>query len=197
MPVSQRNFLPSSYYFDIMLLNLVVNLPLRPPTRTKGPRNRRSRSPRQSGRSKRNRDARRSLRDKPRETCVSSRGTFPSDSRHLTSNPSSSLSDHPIRSGLWTPVESTGLLKPEMVVLLALRHEGSERSEPKDLSQMPNKPHIAPNLFSFTHFPKNASATPLESHTFKTKDLKPFRFTHLQKVVGGPSVWQRLSSRLP
>src|SRR2546426_12114331 len=38
---------------------------------------------------------------------------------------------------------------------------------------------------SFTHFPKNASATPLESHTFKTKDLKPFRFTHLQKSGGG------------
>ncbi len=37
----------------------------------------------------------------------------------------------------------------------------------------------------FTHFPKNASATPLESHTFKTKDLKPFRFTHLQKSGGG------------
>src|SRR2546425_11488018 len=37
----------------------------------------------------------------------------------------------------------------------------------------------------FTHFRKNASATPLESHTFKTKDLKPFRFTHLQKSGGG------------
>src|SRR5713101_555110 len=36
----------------------------------------------------------------------------------------------------------------------------------------------------FTHFPKNESATPLESHTFKTKDLKPFRFTHFQKKVG-------------
>src|SRR5713101_4832925 len=40
-------------------------------------------------------------------------------------------------------------------------------------------------LFSFTHFRKNASATPLVSHTFKTKDLKPFRFTHFQKKVGG------------
>src|SRR5713101_8349024 len=37
----------------------------------------------------------------------------------------------------------------------------------------------------FTHFPKNTSATPLESHTFKTKDLKPFRFTHFQKSGGG------------
>src|SRR5438445_176053 len=40
--------------------------------------------------------------------------------------------------------------------------------------------------FSFTHFRKNASATPLVSHTFKTKDLKPFRFTHLQRNGGGP-----------
>src|SRR5438445_13500242 len=38
--------------------------------------------------------------------------------------------------------------------------------------------------FSFTHFRKNASASPLVSHTFKTKDLKPFRFTHFQKKVG-------------
>src|SRR2546427_10424641 len=60
----------------------------------------------------------------------------------------------------------------------------SERSEPKDLSQMPSKPHVAPKPFTFTQFAKNASATPLDSHTFKTKDLKPFRFTHLQKEVG-------------
>src|SRR2546422_3752384 len=44
---------------------------------------------------------------------------------------------------------------------------------------------MSPKLFSFTHFRKNASATPLVSHTFKTKDLKPFRFTHLQKKGGG------------
>src|SRR5713226_1325879 len=62
----------------------------------------------------------------------------------------------------------------------------SERTEPKDLSQMPNKPHIAPKPFSFTQFPKNTSANPLDSHTFKTKDLKPFRFTHFQKKVGWP-----------
>src|SRR2546422_10621142 len=60
----------------------------------------------------------------------------------------------------------------------------SERSEPKDLLQMPNKPHIAPKLFCFTHFTKNASATPLVSYTLKTKDLKPFRFTHFQKRGG-------------
>src|SRR5713101_7998398 len=41
------------------------------------------------------------------------------------------------------------------------------------------------NSFRLTHFPKNASATPLVSHTFKTKDLKPFRFTHFQKKGGG------------
>src|SRR5712692_6047627 len=41
------------------------------------------------------------------------------------------------------------------------------------------------NPFSFTHFRKNASVNPLDSHSFKTKDLKPFRFTHFQKKVGG------------
>src|SRR5713226_3336405 len=45
---------------------------------------------------------------------------------------------------------------------------------------------MPPKLFRFTHFPKNTSATSLESHTFKTKDLKPFRFIHFQeRVVGG------------
>jgi len=39
--------------------------------------------------------------------------------------------------------------------------------------------------FRFTYFRKNASATPLESHSFKTKDLKPFRITYLQKKGGG------------
>ncbi len=41
------------------------------------------------------------------------------------------------------------------------------------------------NSFSFTHFRKNASATPLVSHTFKTKDLKPFRFTYFRKKGRG------------
>jgi hypothetical protein len=41
------------------------------------------------------------------------------------------------------------------------------------------------NSFRLIQFRKNASATPLESHTFKTKDLKPFRFTHFQKKGGG------------
>src|SRR5713101_2298463 len=43
---------------------------------------------------------------------------------------------------------------------------------------------MPPKPFSFTHFNKNTSANPLDSHTFKTKDLKPFRFTHFQKKVG-------------
>src|SRR5260370_22056347 len=44
---------------------------------------------------------------------------------------------------------------------------------------------MPPKPFSFTQFAENALANPLDSHTFKTKDLKPFRFTHLQKKVGG------------
>ena len=44
---------------------------------------------------------------------------------------------------------------------------------------------MLPKLFSFTHFRKNASASPFVSHTFKTKDLKPFRITHFQKKGGG------------
>src|SRR6266849_5093314 len=40
------------------------------------------------------------------------------------------------------------------------------------------------NSFRLIQFRKNASATPLVSHTFKTKDLKPFCFTHFQKKVG-------------
>src|SRR5437879_9418910 len=53
---------------------------------------------------------------------------------------------------------------------------------------------MPPKLFSFTHFRKNSSATPLVSHTFKTKDLKPFRFTHFQKKGGG---WVPLSNIQP
>jgi hypothetical protein len=49
-------------------------------------------------------------------------------------------------------------------------------------------------LFRFTHFRKNAPANPLDSHTFKTKDLKPFRFTHFQKKSGG---WVPLSKIQP
>src|SRR5712691_9820266 len=42
-----------------------------------------------------------------------------------------------------------------------------------------------PNSFRFTLLSKNASANHLVSHTFKTKDLKPFRFTHFQKSGRG------------
>jgi len=61
---------------------------------------------------------------------------------------------------------------------------------------------MPPKAFSFTHFPKNTSANRLESHTFKTKDLKPFRFIHFQKSGGGGVVWvclfaiQHLTSNL-
>src|SRR5438309_9981903 len=74
--------------------------------------------------------------------------------------------------------------KPEMVVLLVLRYEGSEHREPRDPSE-PCKP------FRLIQFRKNASASPLVSHTFKTKDLKPFRFTHFQKKRGGTPVFER------
>src|SRR5713101_3025243 len=44
---------------------------------------------------------------------------------------------------------------------------------------------LCSNSFRFTHFRENASASPLESHTFKTKDLKCPVFTHFQKKGGG------------
>src|SRR5712692_6782513 len=47
------------------------------------------------------------------------------------------------------------------------------------------------NSFRLIQFRKNASANPLESHTFKTKDLKPFRFTNFQKKGRG---WVPLSN---
>src|SRR6266852_4858801 len=43
--------------------------------------------------------------------------------------------------------------------------------------------------FRFTHFRKNASANPLVSHTFKTKDLKCPVFTHFQKSGRGRGVY--------
>ena len=60
----------------------------------------------------------------------------------------------------------------------------SEHREPKD-------PSGSCKPFRLIHFRKNASANPLESHTFKTKDLKPFRFTHLQKKGGGRGTRRR------
>src|SRR5713226_9108092 len=45
--------------------------------------------------------------------------------------------------------------------------------------------------FRLTQFRKNASANPLDSHTFKTKDLKSFLLIHFQKKVGGTPVFLR------
>src|SRR5260370_26022458 len=50
------------------------------------------------------------------------------------------------------------------------------------------------NSFRLIQFCKNASVSPLVSHSFKTKDLKPFRFTHFQKKGGG---WVPLSNLQP
>ncbi len=41
------------------------------------------------------------------------------------------------------------------------------------------------NCFRLTYIRKNASANPYGSHIYKTKDLKPFRITYLQKRMGG------------
>jgi hypothetical protein len=56
---------------------------------------------------------------------------------------------------------------------------------------------LGSNSLRFTHFRKNASATPLVSHSFITKDLKPFRFTHFQKNGRGrvPQVAQACTER--
>ncbi len=54
---------------------------------------------------------------------------------------------------------------------------------------------IRSKFFRMTHFRKNASATPLVSHTFKTKDLKPFRFTHFQKKGWGRGPDHRCPAR--
>src|SRR6266702_4377800 len=76
--------------------------------------------------------------------------------------------------------------KPEMVVLLVLRYEGSEHREPVKGSGLVGKdPSESCKPFRLIHFRKKTSATPLVSHSFKTKDLKPFRFTHFQKKGGG------------
>ena len=67
----------------------------------------------------------------------------------------------------------------------------SERIRTSSEAKMP------PKAFRFTHFPKNTSANPLESHTFKTKDLKPFRFIHFQKSGGGPPYPDRSEGHMP
>src|SRR3989454_11495838 len=71
-----------------------------------------------------------------------------------------------------------------MSPLVALKEVTGPRKDQIKDRETSNEAKMPPKLFRFTHFPKNASATPLVSHTFKTKDLKPFRFTHFQKKVG-------------
>src|SRR2546427_9356300 len=58
-------------------------------------------------------------------------------------------------------------------------------SNPRFQLSTVNSRLFSSNSFRFTYFRKNASATPLESHSFKTKDLKPFRFTYFQESGGG------------
>src|SRR5712691_7938596 len=47
------------------------------------------------------------------------------------------------------------------------------------------------NSFRITYIRKNASANPYGSHISKTKDLKPFRITYLQKKGTGEGGHQR------
>src|SRR5260370_30331237 len=78
------------------------------------------------------------------------------------------------------PSDRTGHMTEQPTLIFTWRREKGVCRESTLNSRL-----FSSNSLSFTHFPKNASATPLESHTFKTKDLKPFRFTHLQKSGGG------------
>jgi hypothetical protein len=49
------------------------------------------------------------------------------------------------------------------------------------------------NSFRITYIRKNASANPYGSHISKTKDLKPFRITYLQKKGRGRGASARMS----
>ncbi len=71
--------------------------------------------------------------------------------------------------------------KPEMVVLLALRHEGSEHRESKDPSES-SKP------FRLIHFRKNASANPLASTLTGFTLVKSFTSNTYEKHTGGEGV---------
>ncbi len=95
------------------------------------------------------------------------------------------LSDHPARSRLWTPVESARLLKPEIVVLLALRHEGSEHRESIEDSD-PVGRNLCLDLSSFTStLTKNASASPLDSALTLKRPPKSFTSNTYKKHTGG------------
>ncbi len=78
------------------------------------------------------------------------------------------------------PSDRTGHMTEQPPLIFTLRREKGVCCESALNSRL-----FSSKSLSFTHFPKNASATPLESHSFKTKDLKPFRFTHFQKSGGG------------
>jgi hypothetical protein len=56
-----------------------------------------------------------------------------------------------------------------------------------------NCPLIRSNSFGITYICENASANPYRSHIYKTKDLKPFRITYLQKKGG----WRGPGHRCP
>src|SRR5216684_4471130 len=78
------------------------------------------------------------------------------------------------------PSDRTGHMTEQPTLIFTLRRDKGMCCESTLNSRL-----FSSKSLSFTHFAKNASATPLVSHTFKTKDLKPFRFTHLQKSGGG------------
>src|SRR2546425_4505663 len=79
-----------------------------------------------------------------------------------------------------SPLARTGHMTEQPTLIFTLCREKGVCCESTLNSRL-----FSSKSLSFTHFAKNASATPLVSHTFKTKDLKPFRFTHLQKSGGG------------
>jgi hypothetical protein len=60
-------------------------------------------------------------------------------------------------------------------------------------------PRIVPNPFGITYIRKNASVTPLGTHTSETKDLKSRRITYLQKKGAGapPSTGRRSPVLVP
>src|SRR5712691_2134930 len=64
----------------------------------------------------------------------------------------------------------------------------------KSLVTSHESPVKGPNSFRITYICKNASANPYGSHTYKTKDLKPFRITYLQKKGGGSGVLSNLQT---
>ena len=99
--------------------------------------------------------------------------------------------DHPTRSGFWTPVESTGLPTPEVVILFA-RRGGSKAIEDsglagKDLSSL--SPFLATD-------PKNPPVTPLVATDPKIASRKSNHCHTYDTPPGGllpPNICNRLS----